>query len=122
MEQVKTGQENSQKCWHLVEKNELEIEMGQLVAKRDKLVEEKTHIGEIVYDFGMFIMEGQGHGSNLNPESVKITRSIIVEKEPIYYQLKDEIQSLEDEIWQFSDSLDILANIAKTEDCSCSKI
>ena len=62
------------------------------------------------------------YNTYLNPESVKIARSIIVEKEPIYYQLKDEIQSLEDEIWQFSDSLDTLANIAKKEDRSCSKI
>ena len=34
----------------------------------------------------------------------------MAEKGPIYYQLKDEIQLLEDEIWQVSDSLEILTN------------
>ena len=120
MEQVETVQENSQSCWHLIEKKELQSELDQLVAKRDKLEEKKNDIGEIIYDFDMFILEGQV--AYANPESLKIARSVIVEKDPIYCQLKDEIQLLEDEIWQVSDSLEILANIGKKENCLCSKM
>ena len=67
----------------------------------------------------MFTMEGQM--VNINPESIKIARSVIAEKDPIYYKLKDEIQLLEDEIRQVSDSLEILANIHKEKKCLCSK-
>ena len=67
----------------------------------------------------MFILEGQV--ANMNPESLKIARSVMAEKGPIYYHLKDEIQLLEDEIWQVSDSLEILTNIGKKENCLCSK-
>ena len=41
MEQVETVQENSQSCWHLAEKKELQSKLDQLVAKRDKLGEKK---------------------------------------------------------------------------------
>ena len=41
MEQVETVQENFQSCWHLIEKKELQLKLDQLVAKRDKLEEEK---------------------------------------------------------------------------------
>ena len=120
MEQVETVQENSQSCWHLAEKKELQSKLDQLVAKRDKLGEKKNDIGDIIYDFEMFILQGQV--ANANPESLKIARSVIAEKDPIYCQLKDEIQLLEDEIWQVSDSLEILANIGKKENCLCSKM
>ena len=36
----------------------------------------------------MFILEGQV--AYANPESLKIARSVIAEKDPIYHQLKDE--------------------------------
>ena len=120
MEQVETVQENSQSCWHLIEKKELQSELDLLAAKRDKLEEKKNDIGEIIYDFEMFILEGQV--AYANPESLKIARSVIAEKDPIYCQLKDEIQLLEDEIWQVSDSLEILATIGKKENCLCSKM
>ena len=117
---VETVQENSQSCWHLIEKKELQSELDLLAAKRDKLEEKKNDIGEIIYDFEMFILEGQV--ACANPESLKIARSVMAEKDPIYYQLKDEIQLLEDEIWQVSDSMEILANIGKKENCLCSKM
>ena len=120
MEQIETVQENSQSCWHLIEKKELQSELDQLVAKRDKLGEKKNDIGDIIYDFEMFILEGQV--AYANPESLKIARSVIVEKDPIHCQLKDEIQLLEDKIWQVSDSLEILATIGKKENCLCSKM
>ena len=120
MEQVEKVQENSQSCWLLIEKKDLQLALDQLVAKRDKLQEKKNDIGEIVYDFQMFILEGQV--AYANPESLKIARSVIAEKDPIYYQLKDEIQLLEDEIWQISDSLEILVNTGKKENCLCSKM
>ena len=41
MEQFETVQENSQSCWHLIEKKELQSELDQLAAKRDKLEEKK---------------------------------------------------------------------------------
>ena len=79
-------------CWHLKEKNELQMELDQLVAKRDELAEKKDDVGEIVWDFETFIREGQGHGPNLNPESIKIARSIVTEKEVIYNRLKNKIK------------------------------
>ena len=120
MEQAETVPEKSQSCWHLIEKKQLQEELDQLVVKRDKLVEKKNDVGEIIHDFETFIMEGQM--VNINPDSVKIARSIIVEKEVIYHQLKKEIPTLEYEIWEFTDSLEILANVAKRENCVCSQM
>ena len=82
MEQVETVQENSQSCWHLIEKKELQSELDLLAVKRDKLEQKKNDIGEIICDFEMFILEGQV--AYANPESLKIARSVIAEKDPIY--------------------------------------
>ena len=54
MEQVEKVQENSQSCWHLIEKKDLQLAKLARLAKRDKLQEKKDDIGEIIYDFQMF--------------------------------------------------------------------